>query len=154
VTSWPGSDAGTPEQRTVCEAIPQARPGYSYSAPPLTTPKSRVGQSRLRPGRPSPARVYAPDVSVHLAALLLYPRPMADAVDLRLRFASATASPSRSRRRTGDARCYGAPFSFVGLLAFGVGFFVTSVWFWQVAGFSFATVFSQRFALAAGHQSA
>jgi hypothetical protein len=41
-------------------------------------------------------------------------------------------------------------FSFVGLLAFGVGFFVTSVWFWQVAGFSFATVFSQRFALVAG----
>ncbi|HTQ16598.1 hypothetical protein [Mycobacterium sp.] len=37
--------------------------------------------------------------------------------------------------------------SFVGLLAFGVGFFVTSVWFWQVAGFSFATVFSQRLAL-------
>jgi hypothetical protein len=40
------------------------------------------------------------------------------------------------------------------LLAFGVGFFVTSVWFWQVAGFSFATVFSQRFALVAGHKSA
>jgi hypothetical protein len=39
--------------------------------------------------------------------------------------------------------------SFVGLLAFGVGFFVTSVWFWQVAGFSFATVFTQRFALVA-----
>lgn len=37
--------------------------------------------------------------------------------------------------------------SFVGLLAFGLVFFVTSVWFWQVAGFSFATVFSQRFAL-------
>jgi hypothetical protein len=37
--------------------------------------------------------------------------------------------------------------SFVGLLAFGFVFFVTSVWFWQVAGFSFATVFSQRFAL-------
>ena len=37
--------------------------------------------------------------------------------------------------------------SFLGLLAFGVGFLVTSVWFWQVAGFSFATVFSQRFDL-------
>lgn len=34
--------------------------------------------------------------------------------------------------------------SFLGLLAFGVGFLVTSVWFWQVAGFSFARVFSQR----------
>lgn len=37
--------------------------------------------------------------------------------------------------------------SFLGLLGFGVGFLVTSVWFWQVAGFSFATVFSQRFDL-------
>ncbi len=37
--------------------------------------------------------------------------------------------------------------SFLGLIAFGVGFLVTSVWFWQVAGFSFATVFAQRFAL-------
>jgi hypothetical protein len=37
--------------------------------------------------------------------------------------------------------------SFAGLLAFGVGFLVTSVWFWQVAGFSFASVFTQRFAL-------
>jgi hypothetical protein len=35
--------------------------------------------------------------------------------------------------------------SFAGLLAFGVGFLVTSVWFWQVAGFSFARVFSQKF---------
>ena len=38
--------------------------------------------------------------------------------------------------------------SFLGLLAAGVGFLVTSVWFWQVAGFSFASVFSQRHALA------
>ena len=37
--------------------------------------------------------------------------------------------------------------SLLGLLGFGVGFLVTSVWFWQVAGFSFATVFSQRFDL-------
>jgi hypothetical protein len=37
--------------------------------------------------------------------------------------------------------------SLVGLLGLGVGFLVTSVWFWQVAGFSFATVFSQRFDL-------
>jgi hypothetical protein len=44
--------------------------------------------------------------------------------------------------------------SFVGLLALGVGFFVTSVWFWQVAGFSFATAFSQRFALVAADESA
>jgi hypothetical protein len=39
--------------------------------------------------------------------------------------------------------------SFVGLLALGVGFLVTSVWFWQVAGFSFASVFTQRFGLGA-----
>jgi hypothetical protein len=37
--------------------------------------------------------------------------------------------------------------SFLGLLAFGVGFFVTSVWFWQVAGYSFANVFTQKFQL-------
>jgi hypothetical protein len=37
--------------------------------------------------------------------------------------------------------------SFVGFLAFGVGFLVTSVWFWQAAGFSFASVFTQRFGL-------
>src|SRR5262245_1318519 len=34
--------------------------------------------------------------------------------------------------------------SFIGLLALGIGFLVTSVWFWQVAGFSFATALSQR----------
>lgn len=39
--------------------------------------------------------------------------------------------------------------SFLGLLALGVGFLVTSVWFWQVAGFSFATVFTQKFRLQA-----
>ena len=38
--------------------------------------------------------------------------------------------------------------SFLGLPALGVGFFVTSVWFWQVAGFSFASVFTKRFSLA------
>ncbi len=37
--------------------------------------------------------------------------------------------------------------SFSGLLAFGIGFLFTSVWFWQVAGFAFATVFSQTFGL-------
>lgn len=37
--------------------------------------------------------------------------------------------------------------SFVGLLGLGVGFVFTSVWFWQVAAFSFATVFTQRFDL-------
>ena len=37
--------------------------------------------------------------------------------------------------------------SFAGLLLFGIGFLFTSVWFWQVAGFSFATVFSDAFAL-------
>jgi hypothetical protein len=37
--------------------------------------------------------------------------------------------------------------SFLGLLALGIGFLATSVWFWQVAGFSFASVFTQRFSL-------
>lgn len=37
--------------------------------------------------------------------------------------------------------------SFLGLLAGGVGFVFTSVWFWQVAAFSFATVFTQRYDL-------
>lgn len=37
--------------------------------------------------------------------------------------------------------------SFVGLLFFGLGFLVSSVWFWQVAGFSFASVFTSRFEL-------
>ena len=37
--------------------------------------------------------------------------------------------------------------SFLGLLAFGVGFLFTSVWFWQVAGFSFGTVFTKTFDL-------
>ena len=35
--------------------------------------------------------------------------------------------------------------SFLGLLGLGVGFLFTSVWFWQVAGFSFASVFAQRY---------
>ena len=38
--------------------------------------------------------------------------------------------------------------SFAGMLFFGVGFLFTSVWFWQVAGFSFATVMAQRHELA------
>ena len=33
-------------------------------------------------------------------------------------------------------------------LPFGLGFLVTSVWFWQVAGFSFATVLTSRYDLA------
>ena len=37
--------------------------------------------------------------------------------------------------------------SFTGLFVFGIGFLFTSVWFWQVAGFGFATVFTQRFRL-------
>lgn len=39
--------------------------------------------------------------------------------------------------------------SWLGLLGFGVGFLFTSVWFWQVAAFSFATVFSQQHRLIA-----
>ena len=37
--------------------------------------------------------------------------------------------------------------SFLGFVVFGVGFLFTSVWFWQVAGFSFATVFYDAFHL-------
>ncbi len=37
--------------------------------------------------------------------------------------------------------------SFVGLLGLGVGFLFTSVWFWQVAGFSFASVMTRRHGL-------
>lgn len=37
--------------------------------------------------------------------------------------------------------------SLLGLAAFGVGFLFTSVWFWQVAAYCFATVFSRRFDL-------
>lgn len=37
--------------------------------------------------------------------------------------------------------------SFLGLF-FGLGFLASSVWFWQVAGFSFASVFTDRFQLA------
>lgn len=33
--------------------------------------------------------------------------------------------------------------SFLGLLALGAGFLFTSVWFWQVAGFGFASAFAQ-----------
>jgi hypothetical protein len=40
--------------------------------------------------------------------------------------------------------------SFLGLLALGFGFLFTSVWFWQVAGFSFATVFTEKFRLLKG----
>lgn len=40
--------------------------------------------------------------------------------------------------------------SFLGLLAFGVGFLVTSVWSWQVAAFCFASVFTQRLDLDTG----
>lgn len=37
--------------------------------------------------------------------------------------------------------------SFFGLAFLGIGFLLTSVWFWQVAGFSFASVFSHKFGL-------
>jgi hypothetical protein len=44
--------------------------------------------------------------------------------------------------------------SFLGLLGFGLFFFVTSVWFWQVAGFSFASVFTTRYDLHAKDERA
>ncbi len=42
--------------------------------------------------------------------------------------------------------------SFLGLLFFGVGFLFTSVWFWQVAAFCFASVFTQKFDLDQGQR--
>jgi hypothetical protein len=73
--------------------------------------------------------------------------------------AAEVFNPLRALRRVGQGgRAYwhawlitlsALALSFVGLLGLGVGFLVTSVWFWQVAGFSFATVFSQRFDLVA-----
>lgn len=39
--------------------------------------------------------------------------------------------------------------SFAGLPVMGIGFLVTSVWFWQVAGYAFANVFSRNFGLVA-----
>lgn len=56
-------------------------------------------------------------------------------------------------RAWGIALCALA-LSFVGLLGLGVGFLATSVWFWQVAGFTFARVFSQKYILPAGSDSA
>ncbi|HYR08365.1 MAG TPA: hypothetical protein VEQ60_11370 [Longimicrobium sp.] len=50
-------------------------------------------------------------------------------------------------RAWGIALCALA-LSFLGLLGLGIGFLATSVWFWQVAGFSFARVFSQKYGLA------
>jgi hypothetical protein len=49
-------------------------------------------------------------------------------------------------RAWGIALCALA-LSFAGLLGLGIGFLATSVWFWQVAGFSFARVFSQKYDL-------
>jgi hypothetical protein len=37
--------------------------------------------------------------------------------------------------------------SFLGLLGLGVGFLFSSVWFWQVTGFSFASTMTQRHGL-------
>ena len=43
----------------------------------------------------------------------------------------------------------GVLLSFTGILALGVGFAFTSVWFWQVAAFCFANVFSEQHQLVA-----
>ena len=65
-------------------------------------------------------------------------------------------NPFRALRRVfeGGARYWHAwsialtamALSLSGLLLLGVGFLATSVWFWQVAGFSFATVFTTQLA--------
>jgi hypothetical protein len=66
--------------------------------------------------------------------------------------------PTRALRRAFEAgpaywKAWGIALSalalsFLGLLLLGVGFLFTSVWFWQVAGFSFASAFAQRYRLA------
>jgi hypothetical protein len=66
-------------------------------------------------------------------------------------------NPKKVLRRVGEGRrnywqAWGITLcaltlSFSGLLCFGIGFLITSVWFWQVAGFTFVTVFSQKFQL-------
>lgn len=43
--------------------------------------------------------------------------------------------------------------SFLGVLLFGFGFLLASVWFWQVAGVSFARVFSQQMQINATQSS-
>lgn len=60
-------------------------------------------------------------------------------------------NPLRALRRVGQGGrlywlawrnvCVALPASFLGLLAGGLGFLYTSVWFWQSAGYSFASVF-------------
>jgi hypothetical protein len=63
------------------------------------------------------------------------------------------AGGRRGRRRLAHAWAIALAalgLSFVGLLAAGAGFLVTSVWFWQVAGFSFARVFSRTHHAQAG----
>ena len=69
-------------------------------------------------------------------------------------------NPLRALRRVGEGgllywKAWGIALSamalsFLGLLGLGVGFTVTSVWFWQVAGFSFATVFTRQLARGEG----
>ena len=63
-------------------------------------------------------------------------------------------NPSRAMRRVAEGglaywRAWSIALaamllSSLGLLLLGVGFLATSVWFWQVAGFSFATVFTSQ----------
>jgi hypothetical protein len=69
-------------------------------------------------------------------------------------------NPSRALRRGLQAgAAYGRAWvialsalalSLLGLCVLGVGFLVTSVWFWQVAGFAFASAMTRRYQLAPG----
>lgn len=99
--------------------------------------------------------LHAPATILLIAATIAIPGYMShDCVAFR---ASEIFNPARALRRCIDGgRGYwhawaialaALGLSFLGLLAFGIGFLITSVWFWQVAGFSFASVFSQRFVL-------
>jgi hypothetical protein len=114
---------------------------------------------------------YAPGLAVAAAGWIVHSRPVLAAGVVLLALATIAIpgymthysrafdvaeifNPARAlgRVRQGGAAYWrawgyalaGLAVSFAGLLVFGVGFLVTSVWFWQVAGFSFARVFARQ----------
>ena len=112
-------------------------------------PSFAVGWLALRTGS---AALWALSVLLAAVAVVAIPGYMTHychAVDAREVFnpakaLSRVAQGGRAYWHAWGIALAALALSFVGLLAFGVGFLVTSVWFWQVAGFSFARVFSQK----------
>ncbi|HEU0054280.1 MAG TPA: hypothetical protein VFQ39_13930, partial [Longimicrobium sp.] len=112
-------------------------------------PSFAVGWLAWRTGS---AALWAASVVLSLLAIIAIPGYMTHychAFDAREIY-----SPARALSRVAEGgRAYwhawgialaALALSFLGLLALGVGFLATSVWFWQVAGFSFARVFSRK----------